>query len=170
MALNLTSRHTQNFIYFHAHKPNTCGRQGERYFYFNKVQCSDVLYLPWFSFCASLPNPSMLFQAVIFENTALALSPPIQTSKTQAMNQSHGCSSFKGSLKSKVQELQVMERERSQVTGALLLTRVSLSHLPSVHAEPNLVSGWPFFKSFWFFPNSVWNCYFSCFLTLPTLD
>lgn len=93
MALNLTSEHTKNFLSFHAFKLNTCGRQGEKYFYFNEVQGSDALYLLLFFFCASLLNLSILFQANRFENTALASIPVVQISKGQAMNQSHDFSS-----------------------------------------------------------------------------
>lgn len=45
MLFNLTSRPIQDYISFHAFKLNTCGRPGEKYFYLNKVQCSNVLYL-----------------------------------------------------------------------------------------------------------------------------
>lgn len=116
MVFNLTSRRTQNYISFRALKLNTCGRPGEKYFSFNKVQCSNALYLLSWVFPPALPSsmPAYRSRPIDSENTVLVSSPAVQTSKGQSGHQNHGCSSFKEWLGMK----KTTSYEGSQVRGS----------------------------------------------------
>lgn len=52
----------------------------------------------YFSSAPPASIPACYSRPIDFENTVLASSSPVETSKGQDMNQSHGCSSFKECL------------------------------------------------------------------------
>lgn len=110
-------------------------------------------------FLPALPSsmPAYYSRPVDFENTVFASSPPAWTSKGQAMNQSHGSSSFKELLGMKT----TLSDEGSRVWGLAAPgdgekearwalpspdSGASLSRLPS-DVEPNLASGWTFVQA-----------------------